>query len=94
MLKDVVYLRLVQPATEYDQMVKGDAIICTREVQEKKQPAGSKTLIICCPQCGFTAYHEPHNYNEETKTLTPSLKCLNCDFHGYLDNGVFINAKN
>ena len=59
---------------------------------------GSLGLILCCPQCGKASSSSTgnHKYNEETKTVTPSiihdLKLGGCGWHGFLKNGKFVNA--
>lgn len=92
MLTENVNMKLVPPDTDPEDMVKGDVFIMTRSQSEGKCPAGSSTIVSACPQCGFVAYHAPHIYDHNTRSVTPSLRCLQCDFHGHLTNGVFING--
>jgi len=68
---------------------KGDALIVTA-------PEGHKTLIWICPRCGkmtSTARGHKHVFNEETKSLHPSIlhaKDLGgCGWHGWLKNGFY-----
>lgn len=80
-----VKMRIVPPDTDQEEMAKGDTMIYTRE-------NNSLGIICACPQCGYVVSHTPHIYNEVTKSATPSLLCLKCDFHGYLTNGEYKNC--
>ena len=54
------------------------------------------SLVWCCPRCGkatSTARGCKHVYNEETRSLNPSIvhskKLGGCGYHGLLTNGIF-----
>lgn len=64
------------------ELKKGEAIVYYRA--EKK----TRGLMLACPKCGY-ASTGPHVYNVETKTLTKSIKCAKCKWHGHLKNGIF-----
>lgn len=48
-------------------------------------------LILGCPKCGFVSTGT-HFYDIRKKTLTPSIVCSNCDYHGFLTNGEFTDV--
>lgn len=54
---------------------------------------GKLGLILCCPVCGKSASGN-HQWDAETKTLTPSIvhDIDGCGWHGHLTNGKFSNA--
>lgn len=67
-----------------DELKKGEVIIYRRK-------DNTEGLILCCPKCGYTATGT-HEYDNETQTLKPSIKCGGCYFHGHLKNGIFTDA--
>ena len=79
-----------------DELVRGECIIYTRHDDKNDwDKITSWGLIICCPKCGKTSTG-PHTYDQDTKTLHPSIVCnsitdegVKCTYHGWLRNGIF-----
>lgn len=67
-----------------NELKKGEAI-------EVIDGSGKLSLIWGCPFCGKSTSTRNHEYDPETKTLSPSIIHVadHCGWHGYLINGMF-----
>lgn len=77
-LKDLLVLG--DPTNE---LKKGEGMVIDDE--------GTPRLAFGCPACGRVAYHTKLRFNKETNSLRPSVRCVKCQYHGWLKDGWFIN---
>jgi transcription elongation factor Elf1 len=86
-----VKLKIRQSAAPED-LGKGEGIIFTRRDPLRSYAMESEGLVFGCPRCAHVSTGE-HKYDRATKTLTPSIICGKCGYHGKLINGIFNKVK-
>jgi len=76
-----------------DALDRGEAIIFTKRDPQQSYAMESEGLVFGCPQCGHVVSSGDHKYDRRAQTLTPSIGCQKCGYHGHLKNGIFDNVK-